>query len=32
LFLPIVAAFLAFLAFRAIRKDDELVKSTDRIR
>jgi len=32
LFLPIVAAFIAFLAFRAIRKDDELVKSADRIR
>jgi len=29
---PIMAAFLTFLAFRAIRKDELLIKSIDRIR
>jgi len=31
-FLPIVAAICAFMAFRSIRKDEELVKSMNRMR
>lgn len=32
LILPLIGAFLSFLAFKAIKKDDNLVKSIDRIR
>jgi len=29
---PVVAAILTFLAFRGVKKDEELVRSYDRIR
>ncbi len=32
LFIPLVAGFFSFLAFRSIKRDDDLVRSIDRIR
>ena len=32
LLLPIISSIFAFLAFRAIKRDDKLIKSVDRIR